>query len=212
MRAFNDKLFGAGTPTDAEIKTAAGVNSTDSPTFVTAKLTGLTDGYIPSHTSDAVGLVNSPIYTDGTKVGVGVTPVDRLHVIPTSNSSMASRSEDAIRIGRTAAGRPKLIFDTSNETYANRTWAIELHGPTASVIIGRNGLDAITLDNAGVLGVGVTPTANMAGVVIQAGRLTLKETTTPTADADYGKIYCKSDNKLYFQDGAGTEHEISLVP
>lgn len=39
----------------------------------------------------------------------------------------------------------------------------------------------------------------------------LKETSTPTADANYGKIYAKNDNKLYFQDGAGTEHEIAFV-
>ena len=40
----------------------------------------------------------------------------------------------------------------------------------------------------------------------------LEETTTPTAVVNYGKLYTKSDNKVYFQDGAGTEHEISLVP
>jgi hypothetical protein len=43
------------------------------------------------------------------------------------------------------------------------------------------------------------------------GALLLKETTTPTANADYGKVYCKSDNKLYFQDGAGSEHEVALA-
>lgn len=32
-----------------------------SPTFVTAKLSGLTDGYIPVHTNDAVGLANSTL-------------------------------------------------------------------------------------------------------------------------------------------------------
>ena len=46
--------------------------------------------------------------------------------------------------------------------------------------------------------------------VVSIGVLAIKETTTPTADADYGKIYTKNDNKLYFQDGAGTEHEISF--
>ena len=44
------------------------------------------------------------------------------------------------------------------------------------------------------------------------GVLGLKETTTPTADTNYGKVYCKDDNKLYFQDGAGNEHEIAFVP
>jgi hypothetical protein len=46
---------------------------------------------------------------------------------------------------------------------------------------------------------------------LENGLLALKETTTPTAVADYGRIYCKSDNKFYFQDGAGTEHEVALA-
>ena len=40
--------------------------------------------------------------------------------------------------------------------------------------------------------------------------LTLKETSTPTALSNYGKIYCTSDNELFFQDGDGTEHQISF--
>ena len=36
--------------------------------------------------------------------------------------------------------------------------------------------------------------------------VTLSETTTPTAVGDKGKVYTKSNNKLYFQDGAGAEH------
>ncbi len=47
------------------------LNPVASPTFATIKATSLTDGYIPKHTSDAVGLANSPIYTDGTNIGVG---------------------------------------------------------------------------------------------------------------------------------------------
>ena len=45
-----------------------------------------------------------------------------------------------------------------------------------------------------------------------AGCLTLDEITTPTADANHGKIYTKTDDKLYFQDGAGAEHQIAFVP
>lgn len=40
--------------------------------------------------------------------------------------------------------------------------------------------------------------------------LTLAETTTPTAVANYGKVYTKNDNKFYFQDGAGTEHVVDI--
>ncbi len=41
------------------------------------------------------------------------------------------------------------------------------------------------------------------------GYLGLKETTTPTATASYAKVYTKNDNKLYFQDGAGTESALA---
>ena len=50
------------------------VKTTFSPTFVTAKLSALTDGYVPYHVSDAAGLANSVIRTDGTLVGVGMLP------------------------------------------------------------------------------------------------------------------------------------------
>ena len=40
------------------------------------------------------------------------------------------------------------------------------------------------------------------------GVLKLKETTTPTPTTDYGAIYTKADNHLYFQDGAGAEHDL----
>lgn len=50
-------------------------------------------------------------------------------------------------------------------------------------------------------------TLNITGT----GILAMLETTTPTATTNYGKIYTKSDNKLYFQDGAGSEHEIAFV-
>ena len=63
---------------------------------------------------------------------------------------------------------------------------------------------------SGFVGIGVAPLAN-ANLTLEGGRLALKETTTPTADADYAKVYAKSDNKMYFQDGAGVEHEVAFV-
>ena len=36
----------------------------------------------------------------------------------------------------------------------------------------------------------------------------MNETTTPTAISGYGAVYPKNDNKIYFQDGAGIEHEM----
>ncbi len=39
--------------------------------------------------------------------------------------------------------------------------------------------------------------------------LVLPETTTPTAEGGIAKVYPKSDNALYFQDGAGVEKSLS---
>lgn len=72
-------------------------------------------------------------------------------------------------------------------------------------------MDLVLQPAGGNVGLGAIPTANMAGLSIEAGLLTLKERITPTADPDYGKIYPKSDNKLYFQDGAGVEHELAYA-
>lgn len=44
--------------------------TTSSPEYVTAKLTSLTDGYIPKHTSDAVGLANSNIFIGTYGIGI----------------------------------------------------------------------------------------------------------------------------------------------
>lgn len=58
-------------------------------------------------------------------------------------------------------------------------------------------------------------TENTTGLVtdgsLQTGSvLFMGETTTPTAKADTGALYAKSTNALFFQDGGGTEHEVSL--
>ena len=38
----------------------------------------------------------------------------------------------------------------------------------------------------------------------------LGETTTPSAQTNFAQIYTKSDNKVYFQDGAGVEHTVMV--
>lgn len=51
---------------------------------------------------------------------------------------------------------------------------------------------------------------SIVNLEITSGVLTVPETTTPTAEDSKGKVYTKNDNKLYFQDGAGSEHEITV--
>jgi hypothetical protein len=61
------------------------------------------------------------------------------------------------------------------------------------------------------VGINTSSPSSNANLTLGDGTLCMAETTTPTADTNFGKIYCKNDNKLYFQDGAGTEHEIQFV-
>ena len=73
-----------------------------------------------------------------------------------------------------------------------------------------NGTARMTITATGKIGIATnTPSAN-ADLTLEGGAIALKETTTPTADTNYGKLYTKSDNKLYFQAGNNTEFEVSL--
>lgn len=71
--------------------------------------------------------------------------------------------------------------------------------------------DIIVANVSGNVGINTSSPSAYADLTLEGGVLCIKETTTPTANADYGKVYTKSDNKLYFQDGAGTEHEVAFV-
>ncbi|MCW0484649.1 tail fiber domain-containing protein [Gaoshiqia sediminis] len=53
---------------------------TDTIQATTAKLTNLTDNYIPYHISDGSGLANSVIQQVSSNIGIGITPTQKLHV------------------------------------------------------------------------------------------------------------------------------------
>jgi len=56
-----------------------------------------------------------------------------------------------------------------------------------------------------VVAISISPNLIAQGV-IYGDFLRLVETTTPGAITNFGAIYTKSDNEIYFQDGGGTEH------
>lgn len=58
-----------------------------------------------------------------------------------------------------------------------------------------------------VVAISISPNLIAQGV-IYGDFLRLVETTTPGAISGVGALYTKSDNEVYFQDGAGTEHVI----
>lgn len=101
----------------------------------------------------------------------------------------------------------------ANDSYGNIEWHGHDAGTNANGI--RASISAESVDENGSADVVIaTATANAAvadAIRISKSAVRLKEMTTPNAIADWGAIYTKSDNKLYFQDGAGTEHEISFA-
>ena len=74
-----------------------------------------------------------------------------------------------------------------------------------------DGTVRMTIRGTGQVGIGTNAPSTNADLTLESGVLNLKETTTPTADTNYGKIYTKSDNKLYFQDGAGNEYTVDIT-
>lgn len=68
--------------------------------------------------------------------------------------------------------------------------------------------EKMRISSTGNVGIGLEPTVNMDGLSIEAGLLTLKERATPTADSGYAKLYSKTDNFGYIQDGSGVEKKI----
>jgi hypothetical protein len=108
--------------------------------------------------------------------------------------------------GLNQGGYARLYADTGTAEY------FSLQALSGVMQIGHDDATDIVLSAAGKTGFGAAPpSANLDVALMSTGVLCIKETTTPTADTNYGKVYTKSDNKLYFQDGDGTEHEIKFV-
>ena len=74
-----------------------------------------------------------------------------------------------------------------------------------------DGTVRMTIRGTGQVGIGTNAPSANADLTLESGVLNLKETTTPTDDTNYGKIYTKNDNKLYFQDGEGNEYTVDIT-
>lgn len=120
-----------------------------------------------------------------------------------SSSTFSSQLDSASDLGTSSFFWKDLYVDnivgptTFNEAGSDVDFRFESLGQVNALFI--QGSD-------GKVGIGTgTPSSN-ADLTLEGGVLNIKETTTPTADTDYGKIYTKNNNELFFQDGAGTEH------
>jgi len=138
--------------------------------------------------SDPDGAVE--LYYDGTKtfattaLGAGVGTATASTNVEFLLNGVASKAQ---RIRFMNSGTDQWLLGAGA---ASETSAFELYNATGTM--------ALSVDKTTSI-----PTFSSA--------IAMKETTTPAAVDSSGKIYTKSDNKLYFQDGAGTEHEIAFV-
>ena len=203
--------------TDLTIAAGTAVN-------ITADVIDLSDATKDVTLNSAVDAINFDSNTlsidaSNNRVGVGIAaPEAKLHIL-TGDASIApsSDADEFVIEGSGHTGMSILGGASHSMTIA--------FGDSGDADIGQISYDhgsnamnfvtatdqAMTIDSSGNIGIGLTPTSNMVGLSIEDGCITLKERATPTADADYGKVYTKTDNKLYFQDGAGTEHELAFV-
>lgn len=132
------------------------------------------------------------------KVGIGVlVPLVPVHAVTSSievarfEASTANASisvKDSTQKGSLGIIGTKMYIGASGTTFSNDiTFDISTYN----------------------MGVHMTSPSDNADLALGNGVLQIAETTTPTADTGFGKLYCKADDMLYFQDGYGDEHEIS---
>jgi len=72
---------------------------------------------------------------------------------------------------------------------------------------------AVEVTNISMSSTELEKVAALVSLILKNGGVTLKidETAEPTAIASVGQLYTKSDNKLYFQSGDGTENTVVFV-
>ena len=133
------------------------------------------------------------------------------------NADVATFSATAISLLKpvTITGNVDFEGSTSRSIYGNQAtgYLRVAYGDSSdlksNIYFGEEAL-LLRFGTASIIDLSVTAISLLKPVTI-TGSLGLTEITTPTAVASQGKVYTKSDNKLYFQDGAGTEHEIAFV-
>lgn len=126
-------------------------------------------------------------------------------------------NESTLEFGSTT-GDDGIIKANSTDNYpyiqllGNSGAKIEIKSASSFAIYEETVLKMIYDSNNENLNIGaVAVSSNYDLALLKDGVLCMKETTTPTADTNYGKIYTKNDNNLYFQDGAGNEHQIAYA-
>lgn len=138
---------------------------------------------------------------------------EALYSITTTNGNVAIGSE----AGRYLSDGSSPNQTSSYSLFIGAASRASTAGRTNELVFGRNaigsGSNTITLGGSAIVftiipygKVGVGTANPNEGLTLEGGVLSLLETTTPTATANYAKIYSKNTNTLWWQDGAGNEH------
>ena len=129
----------------------------------TAKLTNLTDGYIPYHISDASGLGNSPIFTSGGLVGIGVSPVTMNNNNGSGNFVIGNGSGSlGMTIFSGAANSGRITFADSETGAGSYQGQISYNHSTNRLQFRNNNVSALEISETG--GVITYSTLDVAGI------------------------------------------------
>jgi len=157
-------------------------------------------------------------FVGGKRGSIGQAGTTSLTEVLLDIRGKSSRGTGVVITNHSSAGDSYITFkrfDTDALALSSSPWTVGIDGGDSDKFkickgnaVGTN--VALTIDDLNLkVGIGTaSPSAN-ADLTLEGGVLNLKETTTPTADTHYAKIYSKADNRLYWQDGAGTEHTIT---
>jgi hypothetical protein len=146
------------------------IRTTASPTFVTAKLTGLTDTYIPKHTNDATGLENGLLTDDGTNITLTGTGNHRA-----STARYRRYYHMALGASNPGASGPTWVVASANTTggwrLTNAGWLLRGQADVHSDWDGASDLTVgvsfmVNVDNTGG---GVGDTVDLKGTIYYKG-------------------------------------------
>lgn len=138
---------------------------------------------------------------DGGNVSIGLASdaVSKLQVHDTGTGNVGIRITNAT----TGATATDGLYIGLQDDETAQIWMYD----NENMVFATNNAERIRIQSGGNVSIGTTSNIEMLAV---EGRIALRETTAPSATANYGKLYVKSsDSNLYFMNDSGTEYQLT---